>query len=140
MNKMKEWKSYFSKKEKLLMVLFSMLYGMISYTCSYYGEMVTYLGMTMPMAVFALLSWLKNPYDGNRSEVEVNRISRFECIGMGGLAIVVTAAFYFILDFFQTANMIPSTISVTTSFAAFFVNDLYGFLSWKKMEKRQMGV
>ena len=46
---------------QLLMVIFSLLYGIISYTFSYYGEMITYLGMTMPMAVFALISWLKNP-------------------------------------------------------------------------------
>ena len=49
---------------QVLMVLFSLLYGIISYTFAYYGEMITYLGMTMPMAVFALISWLKNPYNG----------------------------------------------------------------------------
>lgn len=52
---------------QVLMVLFSLLYGIISYTFAYYGEMITYLGMTMPMAVFALISWLKNPYNGRRS-------------------------------------------------------------------------
>lgn len=36
---------------QVLMVIFSLLYGIISYTFAYYGEMVTYLGMTMPMAV-----------------------------------------------------------------------------------------
>ena len=36
---------------QVLMVLFSLLYGIISYTFAYYGEMITYLGMTMPMAV-----------------------------------------------------------------------------------------
>ena len=34
------------------MILFSLLYGIISYTFSYYGEMLTSLGMTMPMADF----------------------------------------------------------------------------------------
>ncbi|MBO5106765.1 MAG: nicotinamide riboside transporter PnuC, partial [Clostridia bacterium] len=43
---------------QLLMVIFSILYGIISYTFDYYGEMITYLGMTMPMAIFALISWL----------------------------------------------------------------------------------
>ena len=42
---------------QLLMVVFSLLYGIISYTFSYYGEMITYLGMTMPMAIFALVSF-----------------------------------------------------------------------------------
>ena len=46
---------------QFLMILFSLLYGIISFTFAYYGEMITYLGMTMPMAVFALISWLKNP-------------------------------------------------------------------------------
>ena len=167
---------------QLLMVLFSLLYGIISYTFSYYGEMITYLGMTMPMAVIALISWLRNPYNGNKAEVKVNRISRNEALFMWILAAVVTVVFYFILAYFHTANIVPSTLSVTTSFVAvyltfrrnpyfavayaandvvlivlwvlasmsdvryisvvvcfiaFFVNDIYGFANWRKMEKRQ---
>ena len=60
---------------QFLMVIFSLLYGIISFTFSYYGEMLTYLGMTMPMAIFALISWLKNPHNGNRLEVKVNTVS-----------------------------------------------------------------
>lgn len=167
---------------QVLMVIFSLLYGVISYSFSYYGEMMTYLGMTMPMAVFALVAWLKNPYNGNKAEVAVNRISRRETVFMWVLTAVVTVIFYFILEFFGTANIVPSTLSVTTSFVAvyltfrrsayfavayaandlilillwvlaslqdtryisvvvcfvaFFANDVYGFLSWKKMERRQ---
>ena len=106
---------------QLLMVIFSLLYGIISYTFSYYGEMITYLGMTMPMAVFALISWLRNPYQGNRSEVKVNSISRTEKIFMWVITILITSAFYFILAYFKTANLIPSTLSVTTSFLAVYL-------------------
>ncbi len=167
---------------QFLMVIFSLLYGIISYTFAYYGEMITYLGMTMPMAIFALVSWLRNPYNGKRSEVEVNDIGKKECVFMWIATIIVTVLFYFILTGFHTANIIPSTVSVTTSFvavyltfrrspyfalayasndivllvlwglasvediryisvvvcfAAFLVNDVYGFLSWRKMKKRQ---
>ena len=167
---------------QLLMVLFSLLYGIISFTCSYYGEMITYLGMTMPMAVFALISWLRHPYQGNKAEVQVNQISRREQMYMWLATVLVTVLFCFILAFFHTANLLPSTLSVTTSFvavyltfrrspwyavayaandlilillwvlaslediryfsvaicfAAFFVNDLYGFVCWRSMEKRQ---
>ena len=165
-----------------LMILFSLCYGAISYTFSYYGEMITYLGMTAPMALFALISWLRNPYKGNRAEVAVNRLEKREYLLLAGLTLLVTLVFYFILDYFHTANMIPSTISVLTSFvavyltfrrspgfalayaandvvlivlwtlaacadisylsviicfAAFLVNDLYGFVSWRRMERRQ---
>ena len=166
-----------------LMVVFSLLYGVISYSFSYFGEMITYLGMTGPMALFALIAWLRNPYQGNRAEVAVNRLKKRELVLMYALTVLVTVGFYFILDYFHTANMIPSTLSVTTSFIAvyltfrrspyfalayaandvvlillwtmaaledisylsviicfvmFLVNDLYGFVSWKRMEKRQL--
>ncbi len=106
---------------QFLMVIFSLLYGIISYTFAYYGEMITYLGMTMPMAVFALVSWLKNPYKGNKAEVKVNSLSIKENIFMWILTAVVTLIFYFILEHFNTANIIPSTISVTTSFLAVYL-------------------
>lgn len=106
---------------QVLMIIFSILYGIISLSFSYYGEMITYLGMTGPMAVLALISWLRNPYSNDRSEVKVNRLKTAEIIFMCMLTIAVTAVFYFVLLYFNTANMIPSTISVTTSFLAVYL-------------------
>ncbi|MBQ9797151.1 MAG: nicotinamide mononucleotide transporter [Clostridia bacterium] len=168
---------------QLLMVIFSILYGVISFSFAYYGEMITYLGMSMPMAILALVSWLRHPYRGNRAEVEVNRLSRKEIVWLVPLSAAVTVAFYFILKAFDTANLIPSTLSVTTSFVAvyltarrspcfalayavndvvlivlwvmaslcdvrylsvtvcfcaFLINDVYGFISWRRMQRRQM--
>lgn len=94
---------------QFLMIVFSLLYGIISYTFSYYGEMITYLGMTMPMAVFALISWLRNPYKGNRAQVKVNTISKMEILSMWIGTFAITILFYFILKYFNTANIVPST-------------------------------
>ena len=165
-----------------LSVVFAILYAIISYSFAYYGEMITYLGMTAPMALAAFISWIRNPFSKGKAEVKVNHIHRGEVVFMFVLAIIVTVIFYFILDFFNTANLIPSTISVTTSFLAvyltfrrnqfyaiayaandivlivlwslaafsdisylsvvicfviFFANDLYGFVNWNAMRKRQ---
>ena len=167
---------------QFLMIVFSVLYGIISYSFSYYGEMITYLGMTGPMALLALISWMKNPCNGNKAEVKVNQISRQEMPLMYVLSIIVTAVFFFILKAFNTSNLALSTLSVTTSFIAvyltfrrsaffalayaandvvlivlwllaakedisymsvlicfvtFLFNDIYGFVSWIRMEKRQ---
>ncbi|MBR3715183.1 MAG: nicotinamide mononucleotide transporter [Clostridia bacterium] len=167
---------------QILMIIFSILYGIISFTFEYYGEMITYLYMTAPMALIALISWLKNPYKGNKREVKVDRLKKREPLFLFLLSLAVTFIFYFILAYFNTANIIPSTVSVTTSFIAayltfrrspyfalayasndiiliilwilatiedisyisvvvcfivFLVNDLYGFISWLYMEKRQ---
>lgn len=167
---------------QLLMVIFSLLYGVISFRFRYYGEMITYLGMTMPMAAASLVTWLRHPYAGQKSEVQVSVLHKRELPLLCILTVIVTAIFYFILRGFHTANLLPSTISVATSFlavyltfrrsafyalayaandmvlillwslasvsdtrylsvvvcfAAFLVSDLYGFLSWRRMQKRQ---
>ena len=167
---------------QFLMIIFSLLYGIISYSFNYFGEMITYLGMTGPMALFSLISWLRNPYKGNRTQVKVNRLHLPEYIFMALLSGAVTLLFFYILRAFSTANLIPSTLSVTTSFIAvyltfrrspyyalayaandalliylwllasmsdgsyisvlvcfvvFLVNDLYGLVCWRKMEKIQ---
>lgn len=106
---------------QVLMIVFSLIYGWISYSFSYYGEMLTYLGMTMPMAVFALVSWLRNPYNGNKLEVKINDISKKENLWMWVGTFVVTFFFYFILEYCNTSNIIPSTISVSTSFLAVYL-------------------
>ncbi len=106
---------------QFLMVVFSLLYGVISFSFKYYGEMITYLGMTMPMAVFALISWLRNPYKENKVEVKVNTISKKEILLMLIVTIIITILFYFILSYFNTTNIIPSTLSVTTSFIAVYL-------------------
>lgn len=106
---------------QFLMIIFSLLYGLISYSFAYYGEMITYGGMTMPMALFALISWLRNPYNGSKTEVKVNRIKRTEWLGVTLLTIIITLIFYYILAYFATANLLPSTFSVTTSFLAVYL-------------------
>ncbi|MBQ8338204.1 MAG: nicotinamide mononucleotide transporter [Oscillospiraceae bacterium] len=106
---------------QLLMIVFSTLYGIISYTFSYYGEMITYLAMTLPMAVVALVSWIRNPYEKGKAEVKVERIKGQEVAFMLLLSAAVTAVFYFVLKAFGTANLIPSTLSVTTSFIAVYL-------------------
>lgn len=106
---------------QLLIIIFSVLYGIISLSFKYYGEMITYLGMSAPMALFALIAWLRNPYNGNRSEVRVGYISKTEVAFMIFLTVIVTIIFYFILRAFDTANLIPSTLSVTTSFLAVYL-------------------
>ena len=168
---------------QLLMVVFSLMYGVISFRFAYYGEMITYIGMTMPMAILALFSWMRNPYKNNKKEVAVNTVTKKEIFYMSIGALIITIIFYFVLKYFNTSNIIPSTISVTTSFVAvyltfrrspyfalayasndivlillwilasthniryvsvtvcfivFLFNDIYGYISWRKMRIRQL--
>ncbi|MCH5266715.1 MAG: nicotinamide mononucleotide transporter [Lachnospiraceae bacterium] len=167
---------------QILTVVFSLLYGVISFRFHYYGEMITYLGMTGPIALFAAISWLRHPFEGQKSEVQIERLSCSKVVVLVLLSIVVTVMFYFILAYFHTANLWMSTVSVFTSFLAsgltflrspyyalayagndivlivlwilatiaepkympmilcfviFLFNDMYGFVNWKKIQRRQ---
>ncbi|MBQ4066561.1 MAG: nicotinamide mononucleotide transporter [Clostridia bacterium] len=102
---------------QILSAVFSLLYGFISLKYAYYGELITYMGMTFPMAVLSIISWAKNPYK-DTGEVTVARVSRRGLFILGALAVLVTAGFYFILSALDTRNLIVSTVSVTTSFVA----------------------
>lgn len=167
---------------QFLTIVFSVFYGIISYSFHYYGEMITYLGMTAPIAIWALISWLRNPYQGNKSQVKVNSLSRKEWCLFLIAAAIITVLFFFILQALNTASVIISTVSVLTSFIAayltarrsrfyaigygandmvlmllwsmanyenrtylpmvicfiaFFVTDMYGFINWSIMTKKQ---
>lgn len=167
---------------QILMIVFSILYGIISLRFRYWGEMITYLGMSMPMAIWSTVTWIRNPSSDSTGEVKIRKLKGKHFLFLFALSIVVTSAFYFLLQFLQTPNIVFSTISVTTSFLAasltmlrssyyalgyaandlvlvvlwtlaavenpvyipviinfmiFFMNDMYGFVSWKKREKLQ---
>lgn len=108
---------------QVLTVVFAIFYGIISFYFRYYGEMITYLCMTAPIAVCAVISWIRHPYKES-SEVEVNHVSIRQAAIMWSLAIIVTIAFHFILKAIGNANLLFSTISITTSFVASYLTFL----------------
>lgn len=166
---------------QVLVIIFATFYGIISFHFRYYGEMITYVGMTLPLAVLSLISWLRHPYR-DTGEVAVSRLTKKSLLLMSLLTLLVTAAFYFLLRALNTANLAVSTLSIATSFVAafltfcrspyyalgyafndlvlillwvlaaiedlsylpmvvcfsmFLLNDTYGFISWKRMQRRQ---
>ena len=169
---------------QILTVVFSIFYGIISFHFKYYGEMVTYLGMTAPMAILSIVSWIKNPF-GDTIEVKVSKMTFKNAVAMIFFTVVTTIAFFFILKALGNANLFTSTLSIATSFLAsymtflrvpyyalayaandivlialwvlaslintsclpmticfimFFVNDIYAYYNWKRIERRQKGM
>ena len=166
---------------QMLTVVFAVFYGVVSWEQRYYGEMITYLCMTAPMAVCAIVSWLRHPYQDTK-EVKVHKLTKVQALVLWPAALGVTGVFYLILRALGNANLIVSTLSITTSFipsyltyfrspyyavgyaandlvliilwsisaaadpsylpmvacfVMFLANDLYGYLNWKRMQRRQ---
>ncbi len=103
---------------QFLVIVFSILYALVSWEQRYYGEMITYVFMSLPAAVCACVSWLKNPSKTAKNEVQVATVSLMKWIFLIFSSLVVTLLFYFVLRYFQTNNLPVSTLSVATSYLA----------------------
>lgn len=62
---MKKVSGYFTRGEFILWS--SSVTLIIAPSFAYYGEMITYLGIIMPMAASSLAAWLRHPHEGRRS-------------------------------------------------------------------------
>lgn len=129
---------------QFLMVTFCIIYAFIALSFHYYGEMIIYFCMHIPICTVSIVTWLKNPNGDKKSEVKIAPLTVKKIAVMLVLGAVITTAFYFILKALGTANLIPSTISVLTSFmalylqaarspmfaAVFLANDLVLIIMW----------
>lgn len=106
---------------QILTVVFALIYAVISYDLRYYGEMITYLGMTAPIAAASVITWLRNPYKNGGREVKAARMSRGGIVLMLLLTAAVTFIFYYILKYFANASLAVSTLSIATSFLASYL-------------------
>lgn len=91
---------------------------MISWRFRYWGEMITYLGMTMPMAIWSTITWIQNPSKENGNEVAIQNLNGQQVVALFFFCIVVTSGFYLLLRNLNTPNILFSTISIATSFLA----------------------
>lgn len=101
---------------QILTVVFSVFYAAISYRYRYYSEMITYIGMTAPIAVMSVITWLKNPYA--EKQVKISSMTPIKAAALLVFTATVTVLFYFILKALETPNLFFSTVSIATSFAA----------------------
>lgn len=106
---------------QILMTVFCFMYAYTSYKYKYYGEVLTYLLMSLPISFVSIFEWLKNPYKKGENVVKISKLSLCSFIFMVLLTLVVTVVFYFVLKYFKTPNLLISTISVSTSFLAAYM-------------------
>ena len=77
--------------------------------------------MTIPLSIFSIIVWLKNPYKKGENIVKIHKLTLKEVIFSICLTIGVTVGFYFILSAFNTLNLAVSTVSICTSFLASYL-------------------
>jgi nicotinamide mononucleotide transporter PnuC len=104
-------------------IVFAITYAILAYTKAYYGEMIIYLALMLPIHIASIVTWIKNSSKkkGKMPEVKVNNIRAKEFAIGGVVACGLMVGFYFLLKALNTDNLVISTISLITSLAAAYL-------------------
>jgi len=100
-------------------LIITFLYSIVSYKNRYYGEVLIYVVMMLPMYVLGIITWAKHKNTKTNS-VEVNTIKKKEWITILFLSIFIYIGIYYLLKQFNTNELLISTTSVLISLLAMY--------------------
>ena len=84
-----------------------------------------FIFIIIPISIYAIIEWFKNR---NKSQIKIKKCTKKEIFLILGFAPCFLVAFYFLLKYFNTEQLIPSTLSILfTSLACYFVARRSGF-------------
>ena len=104
---------------QVLGVLVTIMYSVVAYKNKYYGEVLINLLLMLPLYIIGIITWI-NHKDEKTNFVEINSIQKKEWIIVAIVFLGIFIGIYNLLKFFNTNELIVSTISVLVSlFAAY---------------------
>ena len=112
-------------------IISTFFYAYVSYTNSYYGEIIISMCCTLPLMIVGLINWLKHQDDSNT--VIIKDISKKELIIVLLSQVMLFAGYYYLLKIFNTSNLLISTFSIVTSLIATYLTarrSEYGFIGF----------
>lgn len=123
-------------------IISTFFYAFVSYSNSYYGEVIIAMCCTLPLMVIGLVNWLK--HQDSTNTVIIKEITKKELIIVLISQVVLFYGYYSLLKFFNTNNLIVSTFSVIASviatyltarrsehgFVGFIINDIILIVLW----------
>ena len=117
---------------QLVGIAIVILYSLVSYKNGFYGEMIIYIGIMLPMYVWGIFEWIKHK-NSKTNSIEVNEISKKEWAIVSFIAVILFVVFYFLLKKLRTSELIVSTLSVVDNLFAVYLlarRSKYGFVSY----------
>ena len=101
-------------------LLITILYSIVSFKNKYYGEVLIYALLMLPMYVIGIITWI-NHKNKKTNSVEINSIKKKEWIIVSFVFALVFVGIYYLLKAFNTNELIVSTISVLASLFAVYL-------------------
>lgn len=96
------------------------LYSIVSFKNGFYGEVIIYLFIMLPMYIIGIVSWIRHQ-SKETNTVEVNEIKKKEWIIVSFVSVVVFIGIYFLLKLFNTKELFISSLSVIDSLFAIYL-------------------
>ena len=106
------------------------LYSILSFQNKYYGEVLIYIFIMLPLFISGIISWIRNVNEETNT-VEKNDLTKKEWMILTIISIGLFIGLYYLLKYFNTSQLFVSTLSMVTSlFATYLVarRSKYGFL------------
>ena len=106
------------------------LYSILSFQNKYYGEVLIYIFIMLPLFISGIVSWIRNVNEETNT-VEKNDLTKKEWMILTIISIGLFIGLYYLLKYFNTSQLFVSTLSMVTSlFATYLVarRSKYGFL------------
>ena len=101
-------------------VIITVVYSIVSFRNGFYGEIIIYVFMMLPMYIIGIVSWTRHR-DKKTNTVEVNAIGKKEWLLVSLISIGAFMGIYFLLKSFDTNELVVSTVSVVASLFAIYL-------------------
>ena len=106
------------KKEAYILYLICiLLYIYVSYSNRYFGEVILYIFLILPMCISSLITWIRHP-NKETNTVEVNLITKKERSIVYLLILPLSFCLYYLLRAFNTNELLVSVFTFICSLLA----------------------
>lgn len=112
-------------------IISTFFYAFVSYSNSYYGEVIIAMCCTLPLMIVGLINWIKN--QDNTNTVIIKELTKKELIIVLFSQAIMFIGYYYLLKIFNTNNLLVSTFSIVASIIATYLTarrSEYGFIGF----------
>ena len=101
-------------------IIATIIYSIVSYINRFYGEVIICLVLIIPFYTAGIISWAKHKNEETNT-VKIDKISKKEWLLILIVGIITFIAIYYLLKYFNTNELLVSTISVINSLFATYL-------------------
>lgn len=98
----------------------ALLYSFVSLRNKFYGEVIIYMFIMLPMYLIGILSWIKHQ-SKKTNTIQINNIKLKEWIIVSIICVFAFLGIYYLLSFFKTKELFISALSVVSSLFAIYL-------------------